>query len=71
MTDSAESAQANKPIKINPFKNNEFIYQNCKFANIIIDDKKLILTKYYYPTRNQKCFVKSYNLDEEVISFLD
>ena len=57
-----------KTKKMNPFKNNEFIYQYCKFANVIISENKTINTELYYPKRNQ---TKIYNLDEEVISFLD
>ena len=57
-----------KANKINPFKNNEFLYQYCKFANVIINDNKTINTELYYPKRENK---KIYNFDEEVISFLD
>lgn len=57
-----------KSKKSNPFKNNEFIFQYCKFANVIITENKTIITEFYYPKRENK---KIYNFDEEVISFLD
>lgn len=55
----------------NPFKNNEFTYSSCKFANVIITDNKTIDTSLFKPKRMKRKQKLTYSLDEEASSFID